>query len=119
MFAYTASALAHAQFLAENLVVEETRMADNVRASHGLMLTETLSFALAAHMPCATAKQIVADACRAASVEKRHLFEIVRERTNAPLDWKTPHAEANYLGGADTFVESMPAQIRKAPLSEM
>jgi 3-carboxy-cis,cis-muconate cycloisomerase len=105
MFANTVSALNHAEFLSEHLAVNETRMMDNVRASNGLMLAEAVSFALSQHMPRTEAKQLVTEAARIAVHEKRHLVDVVREKTNAPLDWNTLSNEAAYLGSAENFIE--------------
>lgn len=105
MFGHTASALNHAQFLAANLVVDERRMLDNVRASNGLMLAEALSFALAEVMPRPQAKQLIASAVRSAVTEKRHLVDVVQEKTNAPLNWQALREESNYLGAAHELIE--------------
>lgn len=105
MFGHTASALNHAQFLAANLVVDEGRMLDNVRTSNGLMLAEALSFALAEVMPRSQAKQLVADAVRIAGAEQRHLVDVVREKTDARLNWEALREESNYLGAAHELIE--------------
>lgn len=105
MFGHTASALNHAQFLAANLVVDEGRMLDNVRTSNGLILAEALSFALAEVLPRSQAKQLVTDAVRIAVAEQRHLVDIVREKTDAPLDWQALREESNYLGAAHALIE--------------
>ncbi len=105
MFANTGAALSHTVFLSENLVVNETRMLENVRASNGLMLAEAISFALAQYLPRARAKKIVAQACQIALAEQRHLVDVVREQTDAPCDWTMLRDEKNYLGMADAFIE--------------
>lgn len=104
MFAHTATALKHGRFLAENLVVNETRMLENVRASNGLMLAESISFALAQVMPRTQAKQLVAEAAQIAVAEKRHLVDIVRTKTNASLDWDSLRDESGYLGSTQEFI---------------
>ncbi len=105
MFGRTASALNHARWLAENLVVNQARMLENVRASNGLMLAEPISFALAAVMSRPQAKQLVAQAARIAVAENRHLIDVVREKTDAPLDWDSLREEAKYLGSAQVFIK--------------
>jgi 3-carboxy-cis,cis-muconate cycloisomerase len=105
MFAHTAAALTHARRIAEHLVVDEARMAENVSDSNGLMLAEAFSVALAAHMPLARAKQIVAEAARRAAADGRHLADLLRDVTDAPLDWDSLRDERSYLGAADLFVE--------------
>lgn len=105
MFGHTANALHHARFLAENLVIDQARMLENVRASNGLMLAEPISFALAAVMPRPQAKQLVAQAVHIAVAENRHLVDVVREKTDAPLDWDSLREEAKYLGSAQVFIK--------------
>jgi 3-carboxy-cis,cis-muconate cycloisomerase len=104
LFAHTGTALRHGRFLAENLLVNEKRMLENVRASNGLMLAEAVSFALAQVMPRNQAKQLVAQAARIALAEKRHLVDVVQSKTNAPLDWDSLRDESNYLGSAQAFI---------------
>lgn len=104
MFAYTGTALGHARFLSENLVVNEQRMLENVRASNGLMLAESLTFALAQVMPRNQAKQLVAEAAQVALAEKRHLVDVVRAKNNAPLDWDSLRDESKYLGSTQEFI---------------
>lgn len=105
LFGNTGMALQHAQFVSEHLVVDETRMLENVRASNGLMLAEALTFALAQHMPRAQTKALVTRAAQIATREKRHLVDVVRERTAAPLDWDALRDEKNSLGMTDAFIE--------------
>lgn len=54
-------------------------MRQNVEASHGLMLAEAVSFALAGVMERGEAKRIIADAVQVAMKEQRHLVDVVRE----------------------------------------
>lgn len=105
MFILTGGALNKALALSENLVVNADQMRRNVEASHGLMLAEALSFALAAHMERAKAKQIVRDAVEVVRREGRHLVDVAREMTSAPLDWEALRDERHYLGAAQAFIE--------------
>jgi 3-carboxy-cis,cis-muconate cycloisomerase len=104
MFANTGAALRHANELGEHLVVNRARMLANVKASQGVMLAEALTFALSEHMPRAEAKKIVARASQDALTQGRHLADIVREETNAPLDWQALREEENYLGAAQELI---------------
>ena len=104
MVALTAAALTRALNLSEQLVVDEDRMRANVAASKGLMLGEAVAFALAAHMDRSEAKALVAEACRLALEQGRHLLEVVREHTDVPVDWASVRDETAYLGAADEFV---------------
>jgi 3-carboxy-cis,cis-muconate cycloisomerase len=108
----TAVALQKARFLSQNLVVDETRMRQNVAASHGLMLAEAITFALApSHMSRVEAKQLVQAACQVALEQNRHLVEVMREKTAVPLDWQALRDEAAYLGAADEFINHVLAMV--------
>ena len=108
MVRLTAVCLQKAATILPTLVVNREQMAANVAASLGLMLAETLTFALAPdHMSRAEAKELVAGACKTAVAQNRHLFDIVREQTHAPLDWDSLRQEANYLGSASAFIDQV------------
>jgi 3-carboxy-cis,cis-muconate cycloisomerase len=105
MFSLTAGSLIKALFLSENLVVYEERMLKNVADSNGLMLAEAASYALAkTSMSKASANQLVKEACQIAAQENRHLIDVLREKTDAPVDWVTLREESAYLGSADRFI---------------
>jgi len=112
MVALTTTALNKALFLSERLVVNQAQMRQNVAASNGLMLAERISFALAQTMSRAEAKQIVQDACRVVLEQNRHLVDVVRDKTNAPLDWPALKDEAAYFGSSDTFIDRVLAEAK-------
>ncbi len=105
MFELTASALRKAEFLTAHLHVDEARMRHNVSASNGLMLAEAISFALATAMPRKAARALVAAACRTVQAENRHLVDVVRARTDAPLDWDALREESSHFGSAQAFID--------------
>jgi 3-carboxy-cis,cis-muconate cycloisomerase len=105
MFELTASALRKAEFLTAHLHVDEARMRHNVGASNGLMLAEAISFALSKTMSRKAAKALVTAACRAVRAENRHLVDVVRARTDAPLDWDALRKEASHFGSAQAFID--------------
>jgi 3-carboxy-cis,cis-muconate cycloisomerase len=92
MIGLTSGALEKSVSLVENMVVNEDRMLENVQASHGLMLAEALSFALAQHMPKSEAKKLSADLAREALETKRNLIELALQ-------------ESNYLGSSDSMID--------------
>jgi 3-carboxy-cis,cis-muconate cycloisomerase len=104
MIGLTSGALEKSLSLAENLVVNESRMLENVRASHGLMLTEALSFALAQHMPKSEAKKWSTDLAREALETKRNLIELARATITVPIDWNSLR-ESKYLGSSDAMID--------------
>jgi 3-carboxy-cis,cis-muconate cycloisomerase len=106
MFTLTAVALNKALFLSQNLAVDEVRMAENVAASNGLMLAEAVSYALVrASMSRDRANQLVKEACQVVVQEGRHLIDVIKEKTDAPVDWDALREESAYLGSADTFID--------------
>lgn len=111
MFGLTAAALQNAAFLSENLVVDAARMRANVAAAQGLMMAEALSFALAAHMSRSEAKALVKAAVAVVLAEGRHLVDVVREKSAAPLDWAALRDETTYFGAADEFINRVLQQV--------
>lgn len=106
MFDLTAAALNKALFLSQNLVVDEARMRENVAASNGLMLAEAVSYALAkTSMSKADANKLAKEASQVVKQEGRHLIDVIRERTDAPVDWKALREESAYLGSTDAFID--------------
>lgn len=107
MIVLTGGALNRAIFLAENLQVDAERMRANVAASNGLLLAEALDLALAPHMGREAAKKLVRQAAGDAQDTGRHLVDVVRERTDAPVDWAVLRDESMYLGSADDFIDRL------------
>lgn len=106
MFTLTAAALNKALFLSQNLAVDEVRMHQNVTVSNGLMLAEAVSHALVkASMSRASANQLVKEACQVVAQEGRHLIDVMKEKTDAPVDWDAIREESSYLGSANTFID--------------
>jgi 3-carboxy-cis,cis-muconate cycloisomerase len=105
MFALTSAALHKAVFLSEHLVVNEAQMRQNVDASNGLMLGEAISFALSRTMSRSQAKQLLKESCQIVIAQGRHLVDVVREKTDAPLDWKALRDETAYFGSAEAFID--------------
>jgi 3-carboxy-cis,cis-muconate cycloisomerase len=112
MFELTTSALRKAAFLSAHLQVDETRMRHNVSASNGLMLAEAVSFALSTAMSRKAAKALVTAACRRARTENRHLVDVVREQTDAPLEWEALKDEAAHFGSAQAFIDRVLTDAR-------
>jgi len=105
MFGLTAGALHKTLHLSEHLVVDEARMQANLRASHGLLLSEGISFLLSQSMERGRAKEIVRAAGQTATAEGRHLVDVVREMIGAAPDWPALRDEASYLGATQTFID--------------
>jgi len=105
MFTLTAASLSKAIFLSQNLVVDDVRMRENVTASNGLMLAEAASYALIkTSMSKADASRLVREACQVVKEKGRHLIDVIREKTNAPVDWGALSDESIYLGSSEEFI---------------
>ncbi len=105
MIALTAAALHKAVSLGERLVVNQDRMSENLQASQGVVLAEAVRTALSSKLAAAEAEALVREASRAAQIEKRHLLEIVRERTDLQLDWERLSDESAHLGACQWFID--------------
>lgn len=86
MLSTTAAALAHAGELARTLVIDREAMLATLDTSHGLLLAEAASFALAEKLGRAKAQELVKTACRVALAEKRDLIDVLAAET-AGIDW--------------------------------
>lgn len=114
MFELTGSALRKAELLSSHLHVDEARMRHNVDAANGLLLAEAVSFSLSKTMSRTVAKALVTAACRTALAENRHLVDVVRGQTDAPIDWAALRDEAAHFGSAQTFIDRVLAEARSA-----
>jgi 3-carboxy-cis,cis-muconate cycloisomerase len=117
MASLTGAALRHAAILLAGIEVRSERMRANMDASNGLLLAEAAAFALVRVMPLEQAQALVKEACRAAEASGRHLVDVLRERSDAAIDWHALRDPANYLGAADTLIDR--AIAAAAPLSKL
>jgi 3-carboxy-cis,cis-muconate cycloisomerase len=105
MFTLAAGALNKTLFLSQNLTIDTVRMRENVAASNGLMLAEAVTYALVgASISRTNANQLVKEACQVVMREGRHLIDVMKEKTDAPVDWDAIREESAYLGSADAFI---------------
>jgi len=118
LFIYTAAALQKIHFLSQNLVVNQSTMQQNVAASNGLMMAEPLALALSQPLGPEAARALVKEACQVVLAEKRHLVDVVREKTEIPLDWARVGREANYLGVAQAVIDRVLASAALRQSSE-
>ncbi|MDR6293322.1 3-carboxy-cis,cis-muconate cycloisomerase [Inquilinus ginsengisoli] len=105
MLVATGAALNHAVALSGSLKVDAVRMAAQLEASHGLLLAEAASFALSAHMPRPEAQRLVKAAATRATATGRHLFDLLAETSDVPVDWPALRDPARHLGAADAFID--------------
>ncbi|MFO1073988.1 MAG: 3-carboxy-cis,cis-muconate cycloisomerase [Geminicoccaceae bacterium] len=114
MLTSTAAALTHGLTLARTVVVEPARMRATLDASHGLLLAEPASFALAQHLPRADAQALVKAACQEALAQGRDLLDILAERSTAPVDWAALRAAAEQPPAAAELIGRVLGAVRPA-----
>jgi 3-carboxy-cis,cis-muconate cycloisomerase len=117
MASLTGAALRHAAILLAGIEVRAERMRTNIDASNGLLLAEAAAFALARAMPLEQAQALVKEACLAAEASGRHLVDVLRERSDAAIDWHALRDPVNYLGATDTLIDR--AIAAAAPLAKL
>ena len=113
-----AGALAHMQFVASGLTVDEKRMRENLEATHGLIFAEGVAMALSGKLGRSAAHARVEGLCRHAIENGRHLREeILQDREIRALlsdaEIERLFEARNYLGSAETFVERVLARRKK------
>jgi 3-carboxy-cis,cis-muconate cycloisomerase len=84
----TSGALAAIVDLAEGLEVDAARMRQNLDATHGLIMAEAVSFALAEKIGKADAHHLVEAASKKAAADKKHLRDVLTSdsKVTAQLD---------------------------------
>lgn len=110
MLAATGGALRVADELFDRLIVRPERMQANLDASNGLLLAETASFALSAHMPRTRAQALVKQACRTTIATGQHLFDVLKGLTDAPCDWDALQKPATLLAADGLLIDRILAE---------
>ena len=106
LLSLTGAAALHMQNLLEGLEVDTERMRANLELTHGLIMAERLTFALAPTLGKARAKAFMEAACKRAVSEKRHLKEVLAGTPEAGgLDLDALFDPATYLGASDVFID--------------
>lgn len=113
----TGAALNHAVVLVEGLEVDIGRMRANLDLTHGLVMAERATFALAATLGKADAHHRVEAATKTALARHRHLRAVLAEdpEVAARLDAAALAAifdPAGYLGSTDALIEAHLARYR-------
>lgn len=113
----TSGALAAIVDIAEGLEVDAARMRSNLDATHGLIMAEAVSMALAASIGKSDAHHLIEDASRKAVAAKRHLREVLAEdpRVTAHLDAKKLAAlfePMAYQGVSQALIDRLLASLK-------
>jgi 3-carboxy-cis,cis-muconate cycloisomerase len=117
-FVLTAGSLHQAKFALGGLIVDETKMAENLDISRGLIVAEAVMMGLAPEIGRQQAHDVVYDACRLANEKGMSLADAlsanpqVSERIDrATIDRLT--SPGNYLGLAPEMVDRVLAAARR------
>jgi 3-carboxy-cis,cis-muconate cycloisomerase len=108
LFGCAAGAIEHVRAALEGLEVDAARMRANLEASGGLIVAESLSFALAARLGRGPAQSIVAELSRRSAGSTLREVAGADPRVTAVLSDAEIEAAldpAGYLGSAETFVD--------------
>jgi 3-carboxy-cis,cis-muconate cycloisomerase len=105
----TAGALARSIEVVEGLQVDAKKMAVDLEVTHGLIMAEAVSMALAKHVGRQSAHELVEKACALAVREKKHLREVLGRDARATKHLSKAELDrvlnpAGYTGQAAAFV---------------
>ena len=117
-FVLTAGALHQAKFALGGLVVDESRMAENLDISRGLIVAEAVMMGLAPDIGRQQAHDVVYDACRVANEKAMTLADALSAdpRVSAHIDRATIDrltTPKNYLGLAPEMVDRVLAASKR------
>ena len=117
-FVLTAGALHQAKFALGGLVVDESRMAENLDISRGLIVAEAVMMGLAPDIGRQQAHDVVYDACRVANEKAMTLADALSAdpRVSARIDRATIDClttPKNYLGLAPEMVDRVLAASKR------
>jgi 3-carboxy-cis,cis-muconate cycloisomerase len=106
----SAGALEQLTQVIEGLEVDTARMRHNLEATHGLILAEAVSAALAPKLGREAAHALIEEACRRALEQHKPLREVLAKDAKvgkllSAADLDRLFDPANYLGMSDQFVE--------------
>lgn len=105
MILATAGALRIAADVLDGLTVNAERMRENLGLDTGLIMAEAVTTALATHVGKIEAQALVKQACLDAPAAGRSITELLRERTDAPVDWDAAADPLNYLGASQEIID--------------
>jgi 3-carboxy-cis,cis-muconate cycloisomerase len=94
----------------ERLTIDEGRMRANLSITHGLLLSERVTAAMAPHVGRLVAHDLVAEACAEAVAATRPLAEVLAARPAitawlSPLELNVLLDPSDYLGSTQLFID--------------
>jgi 3-carboxy-cis,cis-muconate cycloisomerase len=117
-FVLTAGSLHQAKFALGGLIVDETKMNDNLALSRGLIVAEAVMMGLAPQIGRQEAHDVVYDACRLANEKGIHLADALSadKRVSERIDRANIErltSPKNYLGLAPEMVDRVLAAAKR------
>jgi 3-carboxy-cis,cis-muconate cycloisomerase len=117
-FVLSAGALHQAKFALDGMIVDETRMAENLDISRGLIVAEAVMMGLAPQLGRQEAHDVVYDACRLANEKGLTLADALSAdpRVSSRIDRATIEqltSPRNYLGLAPAMVDAVLASVKR------
>jgi 3-carboxy-cis,cis-muconate cycloisomerase len=117
-FVLSAGALHQAKFALDGLIVDETKMAENLNVSRGLIVAEAVMMGLAPQLGRQEAHDVVYDACRLANEKGLTLADALSAdpRVSSRIDRATIErltSPKNYLGLAPAMVDAVLASAKR------
>ncbi|OSQ38035.1 3-carboxy-cis,cis-muconate cycloisomerase [Thalassospira mesophila] len=98
-------ALAVAVEMVPSLRVNDGKMRENMDVSHGAMLAEAATFALASHIARDDADRIVKQAIAQSQQNHSNMFDELPTLTDAAVDWEHVRNPANYIGMSNHYID--------------
>jgi len=110
IFRLTGGALHQMAMIAPHLEVDAARMRRNLEATHGLILAEAVTIALARHMGKSSARKLLDASIQTARGSGKHLREVLAQdravtEVLSPAELDRLFEPKNYLGVAEKFVD--------------
>jgi 3-carboxy-cis,cis-muconate cycloisomerase len=112
-FVLTAGSLHQAKFALGGLIVDETKMAENLDISRGLIVAEAVMMGLAPEIGRQQAHDVVYDACRLANEKGMSLADALSANPQVSERIDRLTSPGNYLGLAPEMVDRVLAAARR------
>jgi len=118
----TAGASNQLAALLPRILVNTDKMRANLELTNGLIYAEAITLALSERLNRASAHKLVEKACRQAQSERRHLQHVLSANSEVTAILSAQSLAqlfepANYLGSAESFIESVLSAAKLEPRS--
>ena len=113
MIRTTGASLLHGLAITQTIEVDKAAMNNNLTPG---LLAEAATYALAAFVPKTEAQLLVKSAIHAASEtddKKKDFLEILASNSTHPINWEALRDPTNYLGTANSFIDTVLKEIKK------